>query len=158
MTSDVILREVRDGDLAVFFEQQSDPVANRMAAFIARDPTDRDAFAAHWTTIRADETVTVKTIVFEGHVAGNVGCFEHLGKPEVCYWIGKAYWGQGIATAGLSQFLTDITRRPLYASIAGDNLASIRVLEKCGFATVERKRSFAKARGEEIEEIVMRLA
>ncbi len=104
-----------------------------------------------------DDSVTIRTIVFDGHVLGYVANFERLGKPEVCYWLGNEYWGKGSATAALSRFLTEIEVRPLYAGVAEDNLASIRVLEKCGFVVVEHKRCFAKARGKEIEEVVMRL-
>jgi hypothetical protein len=39
-----VLREMRDEDLAVLFEQWADPVAARMAAFTAPDHMDRDAF------------------------------------------------------------------------------------------------------------------
>ena len=157
MTSKVVLREVRDDDLAVFFEQQMDPTANRMVAFTKRDPVDREALMAHWAKIRHDVTVTVRTVVFEQQVAGYVGKFERSGKPEVCYWIGREYWGQGMATAALSRFLTEIEDRPLYAGVAEDNLGSIRVLEKCGFAIIGLERTFAKARGEEINELVMKL-
>ena len=153
----VVLREVTEGDLPTFFEQQLDPGANRMAAFMPRDPNDRDAFSAHWAKIRADDTVTIRTIIFDGYVAGHVGSFEHLGKREVCYWIGKEYWGKGIATAALSRFLTEIKVRPLYAGVANDNIASIRVLEKCGFAIVRHEKSFAKARCEEVEEAIFKL-
>jgi hypothetical protein len=51
------LREVRDEDLAVLFEQWADPVAAHMAAFTAPDHMDRDAFERRWTRLRADETV-----------------------------------------------------------------------------------------------------
>ena len=141
-TITVVLRDVRDSDLAIFFEQQLDPDANHMVAFTKRDPTDRDAFLSHWAKIRSDDTVTVRTILFDEHVAGNVGKFERSGKPEVCYWIGKEYWGNGIATAALSLLLTEVKVRPLYAGVAKDNLASVRVLQKCGFEVVglERRR------------------
>jgi hypothetical protein len=39
-----VLREVRDEDLAVLFEQWADPVAVRMPAFTALNHVDRDAF------------------------------------------------------------------------------------------------------------------
>ncbi len=156
-TSNVELRDVRDADLAIFFAHQTDPGANRMAAFMPRDPNDRDAFSAHWAKIRADVSVNIRTIVLDGIVAGHVGSFERMGKPEVCYWIGKEYWGKGIATAALSQFLTEVRIRPLYAGIAKDNLASIRVLEKCRFTIARHERSFAKARGQEIDEVIMKL-
>jgi hypothetical protein len=38
------LREVRDEDLPLLFEQWADPVAVHMAAFTAPDHMDRDAF------------------------------------------------------------------------------------------------------------------
>lgn len=157
MTVDVVLRDVLDSDLDIFFEYQSEPCANNMAAFMPRDPADREAFSAHWTKILADGTVTIKTIVFEGRVAGNVASFELLSKQEVCYWIGKEYWGKGIATASLTQLLTQIKIRPLFAGVARDNRASIRVLEKCGFLVIGHQRSFSRARGEEIDEVLMKL-
>jgi hypothetical protein len=39
----ITLRATRESDLQTFFEYQLDPIANRMAAFTAKDPTDRDA-------------------------------------------------------------------------------------------------------------------
>ncbi len=62
-----------------------------------------------------------------------------------------------MATEALTQFLATIKERPLYAGVAKDNVGSIRVLEKCGFTVVEQKRSFAKARGEEIDELFLKL-
>jgi hypothetical protein len=43
------LRELRDGDLAVLFEQWADPVAAHMAAFTAPDHMDRGAFERRWS-------------------------------------------------------------------------------------------------------------
>ena len=55
------------------------------------------------------------------------------GEREVGYWIGKEYWGRGIATRALSESLDYLQTRPLYARVARHNVASIRVLHKCGF-------------------------
>ena len=131
-----------------------------MAAFTSRDPADRDAFAAHWKRILNDATVVVKTIVFEGRVIGNVAKFvdREFGKPEVTYWIGKEYWGMGFATKALSRFLRDIQVRPIYGRAAKDNVASIRVMEKCGFAISRYGKGFASARGKEIEEVILELS
>ena len=155
MTSDVLLREVTEGDLPIFFEQQLDPDATRMAAFPARD---RDTFTAHWTRILADETITKKTIFFDGQVAGSIVSFEQSGKPQVGYWLGKNYWGKGIATRALSAFLGHVKARPLYAHAAKHNIASIRVLEKCGFTICGEEKGFSNAPGEEVEEFVLRLS
>ena len=89
-TSDMLLRDVMRSDLPIFFDQQLDPDANHMAAFTAKDPSDRDAFLAHWSRILGDETITIQTILFDGQVAGSVLSYEDEDeRPEVSYWIGK---------------------------------------------------------------------
>ena len=105
-----------------------------MAAFEARD---LDAFMSHWRKIVRDETVVVRTVEFEGRVAGNVVSWEHDGERDVGYWIGRGDWGRGIATAALSAFLVELPQRPLFAHVARHNLGSIRVLEKCGFTLAD---------------------
>ena len=91
-TQDLLLRDVVEDDLPLFFDFQLDPGANRMAAFTARDPTDREAFTAHWHKIMADPELIQKTIVWGGQVVGSIGSYQESGKPEVTYWIGTAYW------------------------------------------------------------------
>jgi RimJ/RimL family protein N-acetyltransferase len=83
---------------------------------------------------------------------------EQFGEREVSYWIGKEYWGRGIATKALTLFLEELKVRPLYARAAKDNVASLRVLAKCGFTFVGEDRGFANARGGvETEEIILRV-
>jgi RimJ/RimL family protein N-acetyltransferase len=151
------LRELRDEDLAVLFGQWADPVAAHMAAFTAPDHMDRDAFERRWSRLRADETVINRVIVVGGEVAGTIGSWGDAGEREVTYWIGRSYWGKGIATCALNAFLTVDLSRPLHARIAHDNLASRRVLEKCGFRAIATDHGFAEARSREIEEVVLRL-
>ena len=159
MTDDLCLREVVEDDLPLFFNFQLDPDANYMAAFTARDQTDREAFTAHWKKIVADPTTINRTIVCDGQVAGSVSSYEESGKPEVTYWIGRPYWGKGIATRALTAFLAQAnTTRPIYARVAKDNLRSRRVLEKCGFQVIAETKGFANARGEEIEELHLELS
>ena len=154
---DVRLRDVEEGDLPMFFEQQLDPEANHMAAFTAKDPADRMAFEAHWAKILGDATITLKTILFGDHIAGSVLSHAWFGKPEVSYWLGRQYWGRGIATKALSEFLGYVTVRPLYARSAKDNVASLRVLAKCGFVISGEDKGFANARGEDVEEFILEL-
>jgi len=98
MTSEFFLRDVVNDGPPIFFEQQLDQEANYMAAFTAKDPTDQEAFTAHWHRILADTTVIIKTIVFNGQVVGSVLGYEDEGRPEVGYWLGKEFWGKGLAT------------------------------------------------------------
>ncbi len=125
-----------------------------MAAFTARDPGDRRAFDTHWARIRADPAVTLRTVLCDASVAGYIVAFERFNQTEVGYWIDRACWGRGIATAALRLFLTTVPGRPLYARIAADNAASIRVVQKCGFTACGTESAFANARGEDIVETI----
>ena len=73
-----VLRNVASDDLAIFFEDQLAQEANYMAAVTAKDPTNQEAFMAHWHTIPADETVIIQAIIFNGHVAGSVSSYEEF--------------------------------------------------------------------------------
>lgn len=146
------LRDVIESDLPVFFEHQLDPEASQMASFPSRS---RDDFVSHWKKIMADDSVLLKTILFNGAVAGNIVCFEQLGDREVGYWLGKEFWGKGIATRALQDFLTQIETRPLYAHVAKQNIGSRRVLEKCGFVVAGEDRFFSQILGDDIEEYVL---
>ena len=134
------LREVETDDLPLFFKHQRDPVAVAMVAFQSRD---RAAFDQHWAKLLADDTLLKKTIVVasavsagspaQNRVAGHIGSWTSDGKREVGYWLDRAFWGHGVATAALTAFLRLEQTRPLYASAAKHNAASLRVLQKCGF-------------------------
>jgi RimJ/RimL family protein N-acetyltransferase len=128
-----VLRDVRANDLDAFFEHQREPEATAMAIFPARD---REAFDAHWRRILADDTLIKKTIVHGDQVAGNVLSWQQDGQQLVGYWVGRAFWGRGLATRALQELVTELTRRPLHAWVATSNVGSIRVLEKCGFVQV----------------------
>jgi RimJ/RimL family protein N-acetyltransferase len=92
------LRELGDEDLPLLFEQWADPVAVHMAAFTAPDHMDWDAFERRWSRLRADETVLARVIVVDDDIAGTIGSWGDAGEREVTYWIGRSYWGKGIAT------------------------------------------------------------
>jgi RimJ/RimL family protein N-acetyltransferase len=145
---EVELRAVEDADLPVFFEWQRDPASTALAGLPARD---RAAFEAHWARIRRDPEVTIRTVVADGEVAGNVLAFVQSGKPVVGYWIGREHWGCGIATRALAAFLREVTARPLYATVAPGNSASVRVLEKCGFTLAGE----VEEAGERVLELVL---
>ena len=157
MENNFILRDVIASDLPIFFENQRDPQACWMAAFVAKDPQDQVAFDAHWAKIVADDSVFIQTIVVDGQVVGSVLGYLMFGEPGVVYWIGREFWGKGYATQALALFLELQKTRPLYARAAKNNLGSIRVLEKCDFKVIGADRGFANARGEAIDEVVLEL-
>lgn len=151
------LRPVEPEDLTVFFEQQREPEALWMAAFTPEDPGDELRFRARWARILADPGVLARTVCCAGRVAGSVLAFEREGAREVGYWLGREFWGRGIATRALAAFVRELPTRPLFARVAKDNRASLRVLEKCGFVVLLEERSYANARGARIEELVLAL-
>lgn len=155
MPNDVILREVSESDLPLLFEHQLDPDANRMAAFPARD---WDAFVTHWRKILADPSVTTKAILLDGQLVGNIVGFEESGRRQVGYWIGKSYWGRGVATKALAAFLDQVPSRPLYARVAKHNIGSIRVLEKCGFEVCGEVQGAPTADGVVVCELTLKLS
>lgn len=150
----VSLREVQRDDLPSFFEHQCDPTAVRLAAFTSKD---QKTFTEHWNKILANNAVTRKTILLDGMAVGFIVCFDRDGKREIGYWIGRDYWGIGIASKAVHEFLLDVAERPLYGIVASRNIASIRVLEKCGFARVGRNRRLADPGEPAIEELTLRL-
>ncbi|MGW1145162.1 GNAT family N-acetyltransferase [Streptomyces sp. NPDC002454] len=155
----VVLREVRDADLPVLHAQSIEPEALHLAAFTADDPTDRTRFDAHWSRIRTDPQVVLRAVTAgaDGELLGHAAVYGPPDEREVTYWIGRAHWGRGVATAALRALLVTVPERPLHARVAADNAGSLRVLHACGFRVTGRERSFAAARGEEIEELLLTL-
>jgi RimJ/RimL family protein N-acetyltransferase len=156
--SAVTLRDVRADDLPVLFEQQRDVEANTMAAFAAPDPDDRSAFDQRWQRILAHDEVIVRAIEVGGALAGSILLWRDPGleAPEVSYWLGRDYWGRGVATEALRQFLALVPVRPLYGRVASTNPSSVRVLEKCGFRLVRTDQDVEATRGR-VDEHVLRL-
>jgi RimJ/RimL family protein N-acetyltransferase len=151
---ETVLRDVVEADIPFFFEHQLDPEATRMAAFPSRG---REEFTAHWRRTLAREDAITKAVVLDGEVAGNIGCWNDGERRLVGYWIGREFWGRGLATRALAELVAGESR-PLHAWVAATNVASIRVLEKCGFVRVESHTEYDEARGEELEEVLFELA
>ena len=125
------LREVRASDIESFYLQQADPESAAMAAFTSRD---RATSFARWSEIMANPEITARAIVVGDKVAGHVVSWEDAGHRELGYWVGREFWGRGVGTAAVGQFLELVTERPLEAWVAPTNIGSMRVLEKNGFA------------------------
>lgn len=154
MIGDVTLRAVTELDIPIFFEHQRDAVSNAMAAF---PPRERDAHAAHWARIMADPSTTLRTILSDGFVAGHIVSWNSTGGREVGYWLGREFWGQGIATRALALFLEQEPTRPLIAHVAQHNVGSRRVLEKCGFVVVSTAGMLPMPGADPVPEFALRL-
>lgn len=152
--SRVALRPVELGDLRTIYEYQLDPAANAMAV---ANPWSEEDFFSHWTKSLSNPEIVARVIVADGVVVGHVSVFMMNGRDTVGYWIDRAYWGLGIASAGLGLLLEEVKMRPLHAMAARSNAASARVLEKCGFVLTGYEWAEATERFPACEEALFRL-
>jgi len=153
----VTLRKTQHTDLAFLFQFQLDKEANYLAAFTSKDPGDKEAYLEKFTKLLNDPTINMHTIWLDDTIAGSIAKYEINGEAEISYWIDKRFWGKGLATTALQQFLTIENIRPISGRTAFDNIGSQRVLEKCGFVRVGQDKGFANARQMEIEEFIYKL-
>lgn len=151
------LRKTLAADLNFFFQFQLDKDGQYMAAFMPVDPTDRDAYLAKHTRFLNDPAITTRTILVDNEIAGSIAKFVMEGEAEITYWIDKKFWGQGVASTILKDFLNIETARPIFGRVAFDNYGSQKVLEKCGFVKIGTDKGFANARQAEIEEFIYKL-
>jgi RimJ/RimL family protein N-acetyltransferase len=152
----VTLRDMDESDLPIFFNHQLDQEACYMAAFTPENPADRENFNRRWMGFLTNESMFKKTILCDGEVAGHIIAYKSE-RDLLTYWIGKEYWGQGVATRAVAEFIKMMSVRPLFAYVAVDNIASLRVLQKNGFEIIEKEVGYANARGGELEEYLLEL-
>jgi len=155
---DIKLRPTEIADLDTLFQFQLDKEGGYLAAFMPKDPTDKTVYINKHTKLLDDPTVNNQTILLDNIIVGSIAKFVMEGDTEITYWIDRKFWGQGIATKALKEFLNIETTRPIYGRVAFDNFGSQKVLEKCGFDKVGSDKGFANTRQMEIEEFIYKLS
>jgi RimJ/RimL family protein N-acetyltransferase len=134
MAEHVRLRPVVEDDLKVFHQQENDPEAVRRSAF---SPRDRDAFMNHWKTkVLGVPANLVRAVEVDGELAGNVVSWTSQDRRLMGYWLGQAFWGRGIGTAAVGQFLAIERTRPLFAEVHEGNIASAKLVLRLGFEQI----------------------
>lgn len=149
---DIQLRPIEVADLPTLYTFLCDPDGIAMAGVEPRDPDD---FAAHMAKVIADPKLVALAILADGVFVGQISLFQADGLDSVGYWIGKAFWGRGIASRALEMLLERIPTRPLHATAVRANAASLRVLTRNGFRIVEYRMSEARPRYPAREEAVL---
>ena len=150
----LVLREVVESDIPIFFEHMQNKDQQWLAAFVSSDPADVQYHNEHWHKILASPDNLNRTIVLGDKVIGHIARYYMDNIPQVTYWISAEHSGHGHGSAALADFLTLETNRPLEARTAFDNKPSAKVLENNGFKIVGRDQYFANARNAEIEETI----
>lgn len=111
----------------------------------------RDRLPHPYTLKHADEFISycyaqkpphVFAITCNNKLAGCIGLEMQTDtsrlSAEIGYWIGEPYWNKGIATEAIISMLEYISKAfpsliRIYGYVFEKNIASMRVLEKCGF-------------------------
>lgn len=107
----------------------------------ARIPQPYTIESARWWINTGSNVGIVYAIIYDGILVGSIsalpGEFEKQRTAEIGYWVARPYWGKGIASLALQAFTqrvfesTNMVR--LFASVFAANLASAKVLTKCGY-------------------------
>ncbi|HEV2737911.1 MAG TPA: GNAT family N-acetyltransferase [Candidatus Elarobacter sp.] len=135
------LRPWRLDDAAALPEVASDPDVVRYMNHRFPSPYTR-ADADAWIRLKLDEPDVLHwAIEVDGALAGGIGLtpgvLEHAGSVMIGYWLGKRFWGRGLASDALrtltAHALAALRPRRLWANVMAANAASARVLEKAGY-------------------------
>ena len=149
-SGDIKLRRFKKSDIPRLVELANNENIARNLRDGFPHPYTREHAEAFIKKCRGLNPQTILAIEYKGDYVGNIGLHKGLDvyrkSAEVGYFIGEEYWNKGIASVALSLaceygFKTlDIVR--IHAGVYEHNLASQRVLEKCGFS---REGVFKKA-------------
>lgn len=153
----LILRPTIFTDLEILYRFQLDEEANYLAAFTSSSFSDKEAYLEKYGKFLTEPSINNQTILIDRTIVGSIAKFVIGEDAEITYWIDRKFWGQGIATRALKDFLSLETIRPIYARVAFDNVGSQKVLENCGFVKIGTDLGFANARQTKIEEFIYEL-
>jgi [ribosomal protein S5]-alanine N-acetyltransferase len=148
------LKSTKFADLDILFRFQLYKEVKNLAAVRTKYQPNKTAYITKYTKLLNDPSINNQTIFINNIIVGSIAKFERDNDAEVTYLIDKNFWGQGIATIALKQFLTIEIARPIFGRTAFDNFASQRVLEKCDFKKIGKNTYFANERQSEIEELI----
>lgn len=153
-TRRLTLRALAPRDLDRLSQLANDPDIARMTLRMPHPygSGDAEAFMLQVASQDPKRAATFLIADDDDRPLGVIGLFEDADPaPEIGYWVGRPYWGRGIATEALQGALAwarrQWKRRALVSGHFEDNPASGRVLEKAGFLyTGERRTAFSRAR------------
>ena len=141
--------EVRLGNrtaetVKIYFEKANKPEIK--AVLPQKAKTVEEALADYRKTLLPNASSYGRTIIADENYIGDIWCYGIDANEEpnamLSYCIfEKAYWSRGIATKAVAMFLKEVQAKYALNTIGAftfsENLASIRVLEKNGFAMLE---------------------
>lgn len=139
-TERLILQRLRYEDAdEIFYTYASKPEATKYVSWpthqSANDTRDFVAYAVHAWEKGIDFTYTIR-LKSSSRLIGSIGVLHDDGKVQFGYIISPTQWRQGFATeacrAVLDQLKQHSTLYRVWTLVDTENIASIRVLQKCG--------------------------
>jgi [ribosomal protein S5]-alanine N-acetyltransferase len=137
----IALREYADSDLERLAQLANNENVSRYLVYTFPYPYTL-ADAKWWIGTGSKQNGNVARVIeYQGVFVGNIGIRPQSGwrdhLAEVGYWLAEDFWGKGIATEAMRQITEyafgSLNFRKLYATALAPNIASMRVLEKCGY-------------------------
>ena len=137
----VELRSFRKEDAGDLKKNADNP---RVAQFLPDlFPSPYPVEAAEWWVTEGHQLGNVlnQAIIVNGECAGSIGVTflegEYRYTAKLGYWLGEPYWGKGIMTQAVREFVLGVfeefSTKRLYAPVVEHNTGSINVLRKAGF-------------------------
>ncbi len=153
MTARLRLRPLKPDDAPQIARLAGDWDIARMTALIPHPYTLADA-QSFIASAKGSDTYAIER---GGILVGCCGARSVLGAYEIGYWIGKPYWGDGIATEAARALVDHLRAREPGCAIAishmAENDASARVIQKLGFRPAGEKRTYYVARASEVRSL-----
>lgn len=154
VTERLVLRPFGAADGARVVELLNDFAVSKWLAKVPHPFTDADL-----RLVRADGSdrwPELAAITLDGAVVGGISAGAHFG-----YWVGRDYWGRGIATeaatAMLAYAFNEGARDEISSGVFTGNHASARILDRLGFREESRDFAMSAARGAEVSNVNLRL-
>lgn len=130
-----MLRNFRMEDAKSLVRLLNDSDVSKWTSNIPYPYTKNDAIC--WLESLQSRVRKPQAIEMDNKLVGCVSFWEYDSESiEIGYWIGKEFWGKGIATKALQNLFIQPSfpkNKNIVAKVATQNIASQRVLEKCRF-------------------------
>ena len=156
------LRPWNPGDIDSLVEQANNFKIARFLTDVFPHPYTRENARTFIEMATSDEPIHIFAIEINGKAVGAIGLHPQTDimkkNAELGYWLGEAYWGNGIITEAVKQVVKfgfetyEIVR--IYARPYGTNTASQKVLEKAGFVLEARIEKNIFKNGELLDELI----
>lgn len=135
----LILRPWREDDAEALYKYACDPLVGPAAGWAAHESVEHSLEILR-TVLIGPRTWAI-TLRGSEEPVGSIGIFPSDspragGQPEIGYWIGRPYWGQGYVPEAVRRLIELCFEEGAEAVWCGHfegNDKSRRVIEKCGF-------------------------